>query len=69
MAADSPQKRISAMNIRSPWRRSGVLPDGSIAQGDRQSAFRFYSGILFADASQAEFGGNLIILMGRRRYG
>jgi hypothetical protein len=46
MAADTSQKRISAMNIKCPWRRSGVIPDGTIDQGDRQGAFRMYSGIL-----------------------
>lgn len=46
MAADTAQKRISAMNLKCPWRRSGVIPDGTIDQGDRQAAFRMYSGIL-----------------------
>jgi len=46
MAADTAQKRLSAMNIKCPWRRSGVIPDGTIDQGDRQGVFFMYSGIL-----------------------
>lgn len=46
MAADTAQKRLSAMNIRCPWRRSGVLPSGTVDQAARQGALRMYSGIL-----------------------
>jgi len=47
MAIDTAQKRISAMNLTSPWR--GPLVDATEAgttQGNRQAALFMYSGIL-----------------------
>ena len=46
MAADTAVKRYSAINIASPWRGILPIPDGAIAQGDRQVVFHQYSGIL-----------------------
>lgn len=49
MPIDSRQKRMSALNLRSPWR--GPLVDATesgFTQGNRQAANVLYSGILAA---------------------
>ena len=45
MAADTAQKRFSAMNIGSPWRGLMVVPTGTIGADQRAAAMYLYSGI------------------------
>jgi len=54
MAADTPAKRYSAMNMSGPWRGLNVVPDVLIPQGERQAVMFFYSGILFGEDQDAE---------------
>lgn len=42
---DSPLKRLSAINVGSPWRGVLPLPDGVIDQADRQVVAFLYAGI------------------------
>ena len=51
MPADSVAKRFSAMHIGAPWRGLNVSPGFAIAQGERQAALYFYSGILAGAAA------------------
>lgn len=51
MAIDTRQKRMSAINLRAPWR--GPLVDASVSgfsQGNRQAGAFMYSGILAGGA-------------------
>jgi hypothetical protein len=41
---DTALKRASAMNVASPWRGVLPLPDGTVAQEDRQVLALLYSG-------------------------
>lgn len=43
---DTANKRMSAINVGSPWRGLLPIPDGVISQGDRQHAALMYAGIL-----------------------
>ena len=43
---DTANKRMSAINVASPWRGLLPIPDGAIAQGDRQHVALMYAGIL-----------------------
>jgi hypothetical protein len=43
---DTAAKRLSGINVGSPWRPTLPFPDGTIAQGDRQTLALLYSGIL-----------------------
>lgn len=45
MAIDTRQKRMSAINVGSPWRGPMVVPTGSDTQAKRQAAAFMYSGI------------------------
>lgn len=49
---DTATKRTSAIAIGSPWRNRLPVPDGTIAQGDRQAHAYYYAGILATGASQ-----------------
>lgn len=52
MPIDSRQKRMSALNVRAPWR--GPLVDAAesgFTQGNRQAADFMYSGILAGGAA------------------
>ena len=49
---DTRSKRASSVQILAPWMLAPVLPDGSIAQADRQHIAWSYSGIL-ATAAEA----------------
>jgi len=54
MPIDSRQKRMSALNLRAPWR--GPLVDATevgFTQGNRQAANFLYSGILAGGAAGA----------------
>lgn len=47
MAADTAQKRLSALNLRCPLRRGpSVVPVGSDSASVRQAVIRMYSGII-----------------------
>lgn len=46
MALDTALKRLSAVCVGSPWRGVLPYPDGTLAQGDRQTVAYLYSGIL-----------------------
>lgn len=48
MAADTARKRYSAMHMGCPWRGILPLPDGTVAQGDRQTVLLLYAGELTA---------------------
>ena len=48
---DTRSKRASSVQIMAPWMLAPVLPDGSIAQGDRQHTAWSYSGILATAAA------------------
>jgi len=69
MPIDSRQKRMSALNLRAPWR--GPLVDATesgFTQGNRQAANFLYSGILAGGAAAA----NLIAMergIARRVFG
>jgi hypothetical protein len=52
MAVDSRSKRASSVSIMLPFVLAPVLPDGTIAQADRQHIAFSYSGIL-ASAAEA----------------
>lgn len=57
---DTPLKRFSGHQIMMPWRGVAQVPDGAIAQRDRQSAAFLYSGILSsAPATVAVITGTL----------
>ncbi len=45
MAADSAQKRLSAMNIGCPWRGCNTVPSGTVDDEERASVIYLYSGI------------------------
>lgn len=45
MAIDTALKRLSAINVGSPWRSLLPLPDGTVGQPDRQVVPFMYSGI------------------------
>jgi hypothetical protein len=49
MAADTARKRYSAMHMGCPWRGVLPLPDGTVAQGDRQTVLFLYAGELLAE--------------------
>jgi hypothetical protein len=59
MAVDTQQKRMSAINLRSPWRGPMVVPTGVASQAIRQSVLFYYSGIL-ADEATVEVQHNII---------
>jgi hypothetical protein len=42
---DTAAKRGSGIAVGSPWRARLPLPDGTVAQGDRQAVALMYSGI------------------------
>lgn len=46
MAVDTRSKRASAAQVLQPWQAALALPDGAIAQADRQHIIWTYSGIL-----------------------
>src|SRR5262245_23094532 len=43
MAADTAAKRLSAVNIGSPWRGVGVVPSGTVDAGERAAAIFLYA--------------------------
>lgn len=45
MAADTANKRYSAMHMGCPWRSALPLPDGSVNSGDRAVMLLLYAGI------------------------
>lgn len=47
---DSRSKRASSVGMLTPWVLAPPLPDGTLAQGDRQHIAWSYSGILAAGA-------------------
>jgi hypothetical protein len=49
MAADTAEKRFSAMQMGLPWRGVNVTPS-TVDQDERQAVMFWYSGILFASA-------------------
>lgn len=53
MAIDTALKRLSAINVSSPWRGQLPLPDATVSQADRQTTAFDYSGILAAGAVAA----------------
>lgn len=68
LAADTAGKRGSAMNLTMPWRCSIPLPDGAIAQPDRQHVSYMYSGILAGApvvAGGLSYWGLILLVPGR----
>jgi len=51
MAIDTAAKRFSARNYALPWRGPAVIPDGTVAQSDRQALAYLYSGIAASGAN------------------
>ena len=58
MAADSPTKRLAAMDLLCPWRRTLPLPDATVDAGDRAMLLYLYSG--FGAAPPVTAGGDYI---------
>lgn len=56
MAVDTRDKRASAVMHTLPWRQLLPLPDGTVAQADRQQTAHHYSGIA-AEAAAAIAAG------------
>ena len=54
---DSRSKRASSVQILLPFVHAPVLPDGTIAQGDRQQTAHMYSGILASTGVSTTFPG------------
>ena len=42
MAANTPNKRLSAMNVKCPWRRTLPLPTGGLNAAGRQHVIFMY---------------------------
>jgi hypothetical protein len=62
MAIDTEAKRLSVIDVGSPWRVSFPIPDGTIAAADRTVIAKLYSGfttILVANNCRtvSPFGG------------
>jgi hypothetical protein len=62
MALDSVSKRLSAMNIGSPWRGLLPIPDGTLGQGDRQHVLFLCSAVLAGEAVAPGVFGDLTTL-------
>ena len=62
MAADTQQKRMSAMNLSQPWRGSSVHAPDAGAQAKRQAADLMYSGILASSLTPSTFVPRLPLL-------
>lgn len=71
MAIDSANKRFSIANLGSQWRRTVIVPDGSVSDGDRAALLGFYSGITFSQSEINTAGKRMSIVnmtMPWRRY-
>ena len=61
MAIDTERKRKSAATVATIWNAPSVVPDGTIAQADRQHIGWSYSGILAQAAGAAQTGRPLLM--------
>ena len=66
MAADTPLKRYSAINVSSPWRGLNVVPQPSNFAGERAAVMFLYA---LADAPSGGFSGNEKTFFGEIQWG